>query len=99
MSAAGLTHPRILAMLEQTALIAVLLTPLLLLHAHGIAEIAIATADVCFLARAAILRDWRWLRTPWLVAGVVWLGWTILCSLPIPRLGLGEGGSAALLQA
>ena len=42
------------------------LPPLLLLHAHGIAEGAIAVADVCFLARCVITREWAWLRTPWL---------------------------------
>ena len=69
--------------LDRTALAAVLLTPLLLLHAHGIAEGAIAVADLCFLIRAAMLRDWDWLRTPWLWIGLAWWGWLVLCSLPI----------------
>ncbi|HXT81748.1 MAG TPA: O-antigen ligase family protein [Acetobacteraceae bacterium] len=99
MSAASLTGVPIPLALARTALGAVLLIPLLLLHAHGIAEVAIGVTDVCFLARAAILREWRWLRTPWLLVAMTWWGWVLLCSLPIPALGLGEGGASSLLQA
>jgi O-antigen ligase len=85
--------------LDRAALIAVLLTPLLLLHAHGFAEAAIAVTDACFLARSAIARDWTWLRASWLRVGLVWWGWLVLCSLPVPSLGLGEGGVGSLAQA
>ena len=77
---------RTLIALDRTALGAILLTPILLLHAHGIAEGAIAVADVCFLARCVITREWAWLSTPWLRAGFAWWGWVTLCSLPIPAL-------------
>lgn len=90
---------RSLPALDRTALGAVLLLPLLLLHAHGIAEGAIAVIDACFLARCAITRDWAWLRTPWLRIGLAWWGWIVLCSLPIPALALGPGGLPSLLQA
>jgi O-antigen ligase len=90
--------PRTLAALDRTALGAILLTPVLLLHAHGVAEGAIAVADVCFLARCVITREWAWLRTPWLRAGFAWWGWLTLCSVPIPALGLGEAGLPSLLQ-
>jgi hypothetical protein len=90
---------RIALTLDRVALIAVLLTPLLLLHAHGIAEVAIAIADICFLARSAIARDWTWLRTRWLSLGLIWWAWIVLCSTPAPSLGLGEGGVASLCQA
>lgn len=94
------SHPgRTLAALDRVALGCVLLTPLLLLHAHGIAEGAIAIADLCFLARSAITRDWAWVRTPWLLIGWAWWGWLVVCSLPIPALGLGQGGSRSLVQA
>ncbi|MGA8196164.1 MAG: O-antigen ligase family protein [Acetobacteraceae bacterium] len=101
MSTAILTdaQSRILPALDRAALIAVLLTPLLLLHAHGIAEAAIAVTDACFLARSAIARDWTWLRTLWLHVGLLWWGWLVLCSLPVPALGLGEGGAGSLTQA
>jgi O-Antigen ligase len=85
--------------LDRATLIAVLLTPLLLLHAHGFAEAAIAVTDACFLARSAIARDWTWLRASWLRVGLVWWAWLVLCSLPVPSLGLGEGGVGSLAQA
>ena len=87
------------ARLDRAALIALLATPLLLLHAHGFAEASIGVVDVCFLARSAIARDWGWLRTTWLRIGLAWWGWVVLCSLPIPALGTGEGGVPSLIQA
>ena len=54
------------ARLDQAALVALLATPLLLLHAHGFAEASIGVVDICFLARSAIARDWGWMRTTWL---------------------------------
>ncbi|HXA23406.1 MAG TPA: O-antigen ligase family protein [Acetobacteraceae bacterium] len=101
MSTAILTdaQSRILPALDRAALIAVLLTPLLLLHAHGFAEAAIAVTDACFLTRSAIARDWTWLRASWLRVGLLWWGWLVLCSLPVPALGLGEGGAGSLVQA
>jgi hypothetical protein len=95
----GSSPSRVLTALDRIALGAVLACPLLLLHAHGIAEIAIAIADLCFLARSAITRDWGWARTPWLLIGWTWWIWLILCSLPIPALGLGQGGGRSLIQA
>jgi hypothetical protein len=93
------TLGRALPVLDRVALGAVLLTPLLLLHAHGIAEGAIAIADLCFLARSTITRDWAWVRTPWLLIAWAWWGWLVVCSLPIPALNLGEGGARSLVQA
>ena len=101
MSTATLTDTpsRILPALDRVALIAALLTPLLLLHAHGIAEGTIAAVDVCFLARSTIARDWTWLRASWVRLGLIWWGWLVLCSLPVASLGLGEGGADSLVQA
>jgi hypothetical protein len=90
---------RTLAALDCTALGAVLVLPLLLLHAHGIAEVAIAIADLCFLARSALIRDWIWASRPWLLIGWTWWAWLVFCSLPIPALHLGEGGTRSLVQA
>ncbi len=89
----------ILAALDRAALIAVLLSPFLLLHAHGIAEIAIAIADLCFIARSALTANWAWAKTRWILIGWAWWGWLIVCSLPIPALHLGEGGARSLIQA
>jgi O-antigen ligase len=88
-----------LLVLDRTALVATLLTPLLLMHAHGIAEGTMAITGVCFLIRSALTRDWGWLTTRWLVVGLVWWGWLVFCSLPLPELGLGEGGMHSLVQA
>jgi O-antigen ligase len=85
--------------LDRIAVAAILLTPLLLLHAHGLAEGAIAVTDACFLARSTLTRDWAWLRTPWLLIGLAWWGWVVLCSVPVPALGLGAGGMDSLVQA
>ena len=95
----GTTASRPLSMLENTALAGVMLLPLLLLHAHGIAEVVIATVDLCFLARSAMIRDWAWLRTRWLWFAAAWWGWLVFCSLPIPGTTLGEGGPRSLIQA
>ncbi len=93
------TGTRPIATLETIALCSVLLLPLLLMHAHGIAEVAIGLADLCFLLRSAMVRDWLWLRTRWLwVAGAWWI-WLVFCSLPIPGSLLGEGGARSLVQA
>ncbi len=78
---------RSLPALDRAALIAVLLTPLLLLHAHGFAEAAIAVTDACFLARSAIARDWTWLRA--VVAagrpGVVGLAGSVFAARAVAR--------------
>lgn len=95
--AIGSNPDRTLIVLDRVALGAVLLMPLLLLHAHGIAEGAIAVADLCFLIRSAITRDWTWTRTPWLLIGWAWWLWLIVCSLPIASLPLGEGHTRSLI--
>ena len=87
------------ARLDRAALIAVLLTPLLLMHGHAIADGLIVVTDLCFLVRSAMVRDWRWIRTGWFRIALVWWGWLVICTLPIPALGLGFGGGAPLTQA
>jgi hypothetical protein len=101
MSTATLTRTpsRTLPALDRVALVSVLLTPLALLHAHGIAEGLIGVADICFLSRSAVVGDWAWLRATWVRIALVWWGWLVVCSIPIPALHLGEGGIGSLLQA
>ncbi len=90
---------RTVARLDRTAVFCILLLPLLLLHAHGVAEVAIAVADLCFLGWCALEDQWTWLRTRWVwLAGAWWL-WLVICSTPVPALGLGEGGRHSLIQA
>ncbi len=85
--------------LDRVALYSVMLLPLLLLHAHGVAELAIGAADVCFLGRSALSGDWKWVRTRWLWVAGAWWAWLVVCSLPIPGTDLGEGGVRSLVQA
>jgi O-antigen ligase len=95
----GVAQSRIGTLAQQVALGAIMLLPLLLLHAHGIAEAAIAVADICFLVHCSVTRQWDWLRAPWCrVAGAWWL-WVVICSTPIPGLHTGEGGRGSLIQA
>jgi O-antigen ligase len=86
------------ALLDRVALVSTLITPLLLMHAHGFAEASFGLAGLCFLLRSHAMRDWAWLRTPWVKIALVWWAWTVFCSLPIPALGLGDGGLHSLLQ-
>ena len=84
---------------ERIAIYSVMLLPLLLLHAHGIAEIAIAIGDLAFLAHCVRQHDWQWLRIRWVWFAGAWWGWLVFCSLPIPGSDLGEGGLPSLVQA
>lgn len=90
---------RLAVTLDNIALISVMLVPLLLMHAHGVAEVAISVADLCFLVRSAVMGDWGWLRTRWLWVAGAWWVWLAICSLPLPSLHLGEGGSRSFFQA
>jgi hypothetical protein len=85
--------------LEQITCYSVMLLPLLLMHAHGVAEVAIGVTDLCFLIRSAMLGDWTWLQTRWLWVAGAWWGWLVVCSCPVPALDLGEGGVRSLVQA
>ncbi len=94
-----ITESRPASILERIALFGVMLLPVLLLHAHGVAEVAIGVTDLCFLAHCALTGEWAWLRLRWVWVAGMWWGWLIICSLPIPGTGLGEGGSRSLVQA
>jgi hypothetical protein len=95
----AIVESRPVSILDRIALLSVMLLPLLLLHAHGAAEVAIGVADLCFLLRCAVRRDWGWLRTPRVWVAGAWWGWLVICSLPIPGTELGEGGQRSLIQA
>ncbi len=87
------------AWLDRVALIAALLTPVFLMHGHAIAEGTIAVADLCFLTRCALAREWDWLRHGWVPLGLAWWGWLVFCSLPLPAINVGEGGIGSAIQA
>lgn len=86
-------------LLDRIGVVAALATPLLLLHAPSAAEGTIALTGLCFLGRAALLRDWRWLRTAWVPVALAWWAWITFCSLPVPALGLGPGGVHSLIES
>ncbi|HEY6433259.1 MAG TPA: O-antigen ligase family protein [Acetobacteraceae bacterium] len=96
-------HPvsayHILPLLDRTGVAATLATPLLLLHAPSAAEGTIALTGLCFLVHAALLRDWRWLRAAWVPIALVWWAWVMVCSLPVPALGLGPGGVHSFVES
>lgn len=66
-----------------------------MLHAYALAEALIALIGLGFLARSMLLGDWAWLRRGWVMLGLAWWGWAVVCSLP----GIGEGGPRSLVQA
>ncbi len=67
--------------LRRTATFTALLTPMFLMHGHGIAEGTIAVTDGCFLLASFGCGEWRWLRTGWFPWALAWWGWTVACSL------------------
>ncbi|MBB5374092.1 O-antigen ligase family protein [Acidocella aromatica] len=77
---------------RQIALAAALLVPLGLLHAFVLAEIGIGAVDVLFLAECARRRDFAWMRQGWVVLALLWWGWLLLCSTPLPLAGFGVAG-------
>jgi O-antigen ligase len=79
--------------------LACLFLPLTLLHSRAGAELAIAGIDVLFLAEMARRRSWTWLKQPWIIVALTWWGWEVVCSLPIPALGLGVSGWHDFLEA
>ncbi len=99
MIALYLKDTRLPDLLDRIGLVSVLLTIPALLHAKGIGEGTMGLTALCFLGRSWLLRDWGWVRTPWIVIGGAWWAWMTLCSAPIPALSLGEGGTGSFVQA
>ena len=91
MSAGRVDAGGVTGWLGRGAVAAVLLLPVFLLHGRGLADALITLVAVLFLFRSALDRSWRWLRTPWLLAGLAWWGWQVVCSV--------APGGGALLQA
>ncbi len=78
--------------MHKAALAAALIVPLGLLHAWVLAEIGIGLVDVLFLLECARGRGFAWARQPWFMVAMLWWGWLLLCSLPLPWLGTGGAG-------
>ena len=68
--------------IDRIGLLATLALPPAMLHARALGELLIGLVVGLFLLRSIARRDASWLRTPWLVIGLAWWGWLLLCSLP-----------------
>lgn len=68
------------ALLDRAGLGVTLLLPVFLLHGRGLAEACVGLIGASFLARSALARDWSWLARPWLLAGLAWWAWLMLCT-------------------
>ncbi len=74
------------------ALAAAFLVPVGLLHAFVLAEICIGLVDVLFLAWMIRTGGWRVCLQPWFFAAMAWWMWLLVCSLPLPGMGLHGAG-------
>lgn len=83
------------------ALALTVLLPLFLLHVRVGAEAAFDVVAALFVLRSALLRQWRWLGQGWVVTGLLWVGWTVACTLlewsRDPAGGAGHGVQAVLV--
>jgi O-antigen ligase len=87
------------ARLRLIALAAAFLVPLGLLHAYLLAEIGIGVTDILFLVQH-IRRNPAVFRQIWFIAALVWWVWLLVCSMPIPSIGLVTAGwSDSFVQA
>jgi len=74
------------------ALFAAFLVPIGLLHAFVLAEICIGIVDVLFLIETIRTGAWRGFAKPWFIVAMIWWLWLLICSLPLPALGLHGAG-------
>lgn len=84
---------------DRAAFASVLLLPLFLMYGRAIADILIAVIGLSFLFHSATRRDWSWLKTPWVIMGLVWWGWLVICSLPFVGADKGTAWVQSLSQA
>jgi hypothetical protein len=66
--------------IKRLAVPATLLLPFCLLYTRGGSEILIAGIDVLFLIHCARRGGWSWIGQPWVLTGLAWWGWLLLCS-------------------
>ena len=59
----------------------VVLLPLFFVLGRAIADGALILVAVAFLVRSAVLRDWGWLREPWVLLALAWVGWLTFAGL------------------
>jgi O-antigen ligase len=83
------------ARLHDAAAILLYAFPALFVLGRGAADGALILIALLFLARSALDRDWRWLRTPWVVAALGAWGYLVLRGL-MPDAGEGALARAVL---
>lgn len=79
--------------LQSAAEALTLLLPLAFFYSRGAAEGLIAGIGLLFLLHSWQMRDWAWLRAPWMKASLAWWIWLVFCS------AIGVKGWPALVQA
>jgi O-antigen ligase len=66
----------------------VIALPVLFLIGRAPADIAVSLIAVLLLVRSALARDWAWLRTPWVIAGLaIWLYLVLVSGLAADAAG------------
>ncbi len=66
---------------DAAALGLTLLLPIFLIHLRIGIEIGFDVIAGLFVVRSALDGQWAWLRRDWVVAGLLWWGWTLGCSV------------------
>jgi O-Antigen ligase len=73
-TAALASRPSGAAWLDRGGRLLIVALPVLFLVGRAPADVAMSLIGLFLLARSALRRDWAWLRTPWVVAGLaVWV--------------------------
>ncbi len=80
------------ARMRHAALAAVFVVPFGLLHAFVLAEIGIGIVDILFLVETIRGGTWRVCAKSWFIVAIMWWLWLLVCSLPLPSLGLHGAG-------
>lgn len=80
MSAPAHKDSRLLSVIEASARWIVLLMPLALLHSRPLAELGIGGTALLFLITSGRTRRWGWVSQDWMVVGLLWWGWEVVCT-------------------
>lgn len=55
--------------------------PLALIYARAFADVVVCLVASFFLLRSALMRDWSFLRRPWLRVALLFWGWLVVCTI------------------
>ncbi|WP_191059474.1 O-antigen ligase family protein [Geminicoccus harenae] len=65
----------VIGRLDRGCGILVTILPLLFVLGRAFADGVVILVALAFLLRSALLRDWGWLREPWVVVALAWVAW------------------------